>query len=90
MSRHFCSFFLLCVRQLFGRRRISTGGKLAFHLWKVYFPLVEKEFSTGGNLLLFNECPFETSNDMTGNSTCASPTIALLPVYAPCAPRCAV
>ncbi|WP_421958472.1 hypothetical protein [Porphyromonas gingivalis] len=27
---------------------------------------------------------------MTGNSTCAPPTIALLPVYAPCAPRCTV
>ena len=55
--------------------------------WKI---LVETSFSTGGNLLPFNECPFETSNDMTGNSTCAPPTIALLPVYAPCVPRCAV
>ncbi len=68
ISRHFCSFILLCVRRLFGTRRISTGG----------------------NLLPFNECPFETSNDMTGNSTCAPPTITLLPVYAPCVPRCAV
>ena len=61
-----------------------------FHKWKAIFPPVEKEFSTSGNLLPFNECPFETSNDMTGNSTCAPPTIALLPVYAPCVPRCAV
>ena len=54
------------------------------------FPQVESYLSTGGNLLPFNECPFETSNDMTGNSTCAPPIIALLPVYAPCVPRCAV
>ena len=61
-----------------------------FHQWKVYFPPVENSFSNSGNLLPFNECPFETSNDMTGNSTCAPPAIALLPVYAPCVPRCAV
>ena len=61
-----------------------------FHWWKINFPLVEISFSTCGNLLPFNECPFETFNDMTGNSTCASPTITLLPVYAPCVPRCAV
>ena len=61
-----------------------------FHWWKAIFPLVEISFSNGGNLLLFNECPFETSDDMTGNSTCAPPTITFLPVYAPCVPRCGV
>ena len=61
-----------------------------FHQWKINFPQVETSFSTGGNLLPFNECPFETSNDVTGNSTCAPPTIASLPVYALCVPRCAV
>ena len=61
-----------------------------FHRWKTIFPLVENKLSTSGNLLPFNECPFETSNDMTGNSTCAPPPIALLPVYVPCVPRCGV
>ena len=60
------------------------------HLVHAGFPLVESYLSTGGNLLLFNECPFETFNDMTGNSTCAPPTIASLPVYALCVPRCGV
>ena len=61
-----------------------------FHRWKDNFPPVENKLSTSGNLLPFNECPFETSNDVTGNSTCAPPTIASLPVYALCVPRCAV
>ena len=61
-----------------------------FHKWKVIFLPVENKLSTLGNLLPFNECPFETSNDMTGNSTCTPPIIALLPVYPPCVPRCAV
>ena len=53
-----------------------------FHKWKAIFPLVEIYSPLMSAPL--------TSNDMTGNSTCASPAIALLPVYAPCVPRCAV
>ena len=57
ISRHFCLFFLLCVRRLFGTRRISTSGKLSFHLWKVYFLLVESLFSTSGKFF-FNVWKF--------------------------------
>ncbi len=34
---------------LIKEKKISTGGKLIFHQWKVYFPPVESYLSTGGN-----------------------------------------
>ena len=79
--------FMVCSLRSNWRSFYCVSGGYLVHAG---FPLVESCLSTSGNLLPFNECPFETSNDMTGNSTCASPIIALLPVYAPCVPRCTV